>query len=239
MGPLGYQETVEQLFQFSSNQIAQSTNVSPEVKQQTYVLTQQAGDALLAQRKGDARLELFYGVFLDQVGQYQAALAHLQNALADSPRKQQILFELGATYLAEGDNKDALPYLKQAYDETPQYDQAQLYYATALYYNGDITDADALLTKQYGSVYVDQQQIVQAYFATKQYARLEKIYQMRMAKDPTDIQSAVADAVLQYFVTGNRAVGIAALNKLIAANPSLKTQIQSFIDQINAGTLKP
>lgn len=239
MGPLGYQETVEQLFQFSSNEIAQSTTVSPDVKQQAYTLTQQAGDALLAQRKGDARLELFYGVFLDQVSQYQAALAHLQNALADSPRKQQILFELGATYLAEGDNKDALPYLKQAYDETPQYDQALLYYATALYYNGDVTDADALLTKQYGNVYVDQQQIVQAYFATKMYSRLEKIYAARVVKDPTDIQSAVADAVLQYFVSGNRAVGIAALNKLIAANPSLKTQIQSFIDQINAGTLKP
>jgi hypothetical protein len=108
-----------------------------------------------------------------------------------------------------------------------------------LYYNGNVTDADALLVKQYGNVYVDQQQILQAYFATKKYDRLEKIYAARMAKDPTDIQSAVADAVLQYFVTGNKSAGIAALNKLIVANPSLKTQIQSFIDQINAGTLKP
>lgn len=238
-GPLGYQETVEQLFQFSSNNIAQSTAISPEVKRQVFTLTQQAGDTLLAQRKGDARLELFYGVFLDQVGQYQAALAHLQNALADSPKKQQILFEIGATYLAAGDNKNALAPLKQAYEETPQYDEAALYYATALYYSNDTVDADALLTKRYGNVYVDQQQILQAYFSTKKYDRLEKIYAARVAKDPSDMQSAVADAVLQYFVTGNKAAGIAALNKLIAANPSLKTQIQSFIDQINAGTLKP
>ena len=238
-GPLGYQETVEQLFQFASNQIAQSTTISPDVKQQAYTLTQQSGDALLLQRKGDARLELFYGVFLDQVGQYQAALAHLQNAIVDAPRKQQILFEIGATYLAMGDNKDALPPLKEAYDETPQYEQSVLYYATALYYNGDVTDADALLTKQYGTVYVDQQQILQAYFATKMYSRLEQIYANKVAKDPTDVQSQVANAVLQYFVTGNKSVGIAALNKIIAANPSLKTQVQSFIDQINAGTLKP
>lgn len=238
-GSLGYQEAVEQLFQFSSNQVAQSTSVSPEVKQQAYTMTQQAGDALLLQRKGDARLELFYGVFLDQVGQYQAALGHLQNALAASPKKQQILFEIGATYLAAGDNKDALPPLKQAYEETPQYDQALLYYATALYYNGNTIDADALLMKRYGNVYVDQQQILQAYFATKKYDRLEKMYAARMAKDPTDIQSAVAEAVLQYFVTGNRGLGISALQKLIVANPSVKTQIQSFIDQINAGTLKP
>jgi O-antigen ligase/Tfp pilus assembly protein PilF len=238
-GPLGYQETVEQLFQYTSNTVAQSTSMSPEDKQAAYALTQKAGDALLAQRKGDARLELFYGVFLDQVGQYQGALAHLQNALADAPGKQQILFEVGATYLAAGDNKDALPPLQLAYTETPQYDDALLYYATALYYNGQTADADVLLTKRFGNVYVDQQQILQAYFATKKYDRLEKIYAARIAKDPTDVQSQVADAVLQYFVTGNKSVGIAALNKIIATNPSLKTQVQSFIDQINAGTLKP
>jgi len=88
----------------------------------------------LAQRKGDARLELFYGVFLDQVGQYQGAIAHLQNALADSPKKQQILFEIGATYLAAGDTKDALVPLEQAYKETPKYEQqcctTQLRYTT-------------------------------------------------------------------------------------------------------------
>jgi O-antigen ligase len=238
-GPLGYQETVEQLFQYTSNTLAQSTTASPAVQQQAYTMTRQAGDAMLAQRKGDARLELFYGVFLDQFSQYPDAITHLNNAIADSPKKQQILFEIGATYLAQGDNKDALVPLKEAYDETPQYDDALLYYATALYYNGDSTQADALLVGRYGNVYVDQQQIVQAYFATKMYTRLEKIYAARVAKDPTDVQSAVGDAVLQYFVTGNKAVGIAALNALIKANPSLATQIQSFIDQINAGTLKP
>jgi O-antigen ligase/thioredoxin-like negative regulator of GroEL len=238
-GPLGYQETVEQLFQFTSNSVASSQSVSPATKQAAYTLTRQSGDALLVQRKGDARLELFYGVFLDQFAQYPDALAHLESAMADSPKKQQILFELGATYLAKGDNLDALTPLKQAYEETPQYDDAILYYTTALYYNHQNALADGILTKRYGNVYVDQQQILQAYFATKMYDRLEKIYANRVAKDPTDIQSAVAEAVLQYFVTGNKSVGIAALNKLIAANPSVKTQIQSFIDQINAGTLKP
>jgi len=82
--------------------------------------------------------------------------------------------------------------------------------------------------KQYGTVDVDQQQILQAYFATKNYSRLEAIYKARVAKDPTDIQSAVADGVLQYFVSGSKAAGIAALTKLIAANPTYKAQIQSF-----------
>jgi len=48
--------------------------------------------------------------------------------------------------------------------------------------------------KQYGTVDVDQQQILQAYFATKNYSRLEAIYKARVAKDPTDIQSALQTA---------------------------------------------
>jgi len=239
MGQLGYQETVEQLFQFTSNNIAPSTTASPDLKQQAYTLTTQAGDNLLNQRKGDARLELFYGVFLDQFSQFPQAIQHLNNALANSPGKQQILFEIGATYLAQGNNKDALPPLKQAYDETPQYDQAILYYATALYYNGDNTDADALLTKQYGNVYVDQQQILQAYFATKQYGRLEQIYANRVAADPTDLQSQVAEAILGYFTSGSKTAAINKLEALIKANPSVASQIQSYVDQINNGTLKP
>jgi O-antigen ligase len=238
-GPLGYQETVEQLFQFSSNNIAASTSVSPDVKQQAYTLTRTAGDALLKQRPGDARLELFYGVFLDQFGQYPEALAHLQAGLNDSPNKQQMLFEVGATYLAEGDAKDALPPLKQAYNEEPAYDEALVYYATGLYYNGQNQAADALLMQRFGTVDYDNQQIMQVYYTTKQYARLADIYEARVQKNPTDVQSIVAHAILTYFATGNKAPSIAELTAAATANPALATQIQSFIGQINAGTLKP
>ncbi|HEY5383197.1 MAG TPA: O-antigen ligase family protein, partial [Candidatus Paceibacterota bacterium] len=238
-GPLGYQETVEQLFQFSSNNIAASTSVSPAVKQQAYALTGATGDAMLKQRPGDARLELFYGVFFDQFGQYQDALAHLNAALKDSPGKQQILFEVGSTYLAEGDVKDALPLLTQAYNEEPAYNDALIYYAVGLYYNGQNSQADALLVQRFGTVNYDNQQLMQTYYSTKQYGRLADIYEARVTKNPADVQSVVAHAVLAYFATGNKAPAVAELKAAATANPSLATQIQSFIDQINAGTLKP
>ncbi len=238
-GPLGYQETVEQLFQFSSNNIAADTSLSPDIKQQAYAETVAAGDAMLKQRPGDARLELFYGVFLDQFGQYQDALAHLNAGLADSPKKQQMLFEIGATYLAEGDAKDALPPLAQAYNEEPAYADAAVFYATGLYYNGQNQAADALLIQHFGTVEYDNQQLMQAFYATKQYARLADIYEARVTKNPADVQSIVAHAILAYFATGNKAPSITELKAAAAANPSLASQIQSFIDQINAGTLKP
>ena len=238
-GPLGYQETVEQLFQFSSNNIAADTNLSPDVKEQAFNETVAAGDALLKQRPGDARLELFYGVFLDQFAQYPAALEHLNAGVVDSPLKQQMLFEVGATYLAEGDYKDAIAPLKQAYDEEPAYTDAVIYYATGLYYNGQDSEADALLVQHFGTVDYNDQRLMQALYATKHYARLEDIYNANIAKDPTDVQSGVAAAILGYFATGNKAAAIAALNVLIKANPALASQIQSFVNQLNAGTLKP
>ncbi len=236
---LGYQETVEQLFQFAANNVGASPSASPTLKQQAYTLTRTAGDALQKQRPGDARLELFYGVFLDQFAQYTDAISHINAGLAASPTKQQLLFELGATYLAQGNVKEALAPLKKAYDEDPSYRDAVIFYATALYYNGQVADADALLTSKLGTTLINDQRLQQALYSTKQYLRLKALYDANVAANPADIQSAVASAILGYFATGNKAGAIAELKKQAAANPQYATQIQSFIDQLNAGTLKP
>lgn len=238
-GPLGYQESVEQLFQYSSNTIAPATNVSPEDKQQAFTLTTSAGDNMLKLRPGDARIELFYAVFLNQFGQYQAAMQHLEAGLKDSPGKQQLLFQLGSTFIAQGDTKSALPPLEQAFNEEPNYDLARTLYAAALYYNNQADKADQLLIDKFGSVYVDSQPLLQAYYTTKQYVRLAKIYENRVVENPTDVQSIVGHAVMNYFATGDKTAAIAELQKAITVDPSVTSQIQSFITQINSGTLKP
>jgi O-antigen ligase len=238
-GPLGYQETVEQLFQFASNNIAPSTTVSPDVKQQAFTQTSAAGDQILKMRPGDARLELFYGVFLDQFGQYPGALAHLQAAIKDSPKKQQILFEVASTYLAQGDNKDAVAPAQQAFNEEPNYIDARVLYAAVLYYNGQNQQADQLLVQGFGSVLYDNQQLLQTYFATKQYGRLAQIYAARAAANPKDAQSIIGHAVTSFLATGNKAAAIAELNNAAKVDPTAATEAQSFVSQINAGTLKP
>ncbi len=101
-GELGRQEAVEQLLQFASNSIAPSS-VSPQLKQDVYAYALDQGNQLLAQRKNDARLELFMSVFFLQFGQYDNAITHLKNASALSPDKQQVLFQLGVTYIQQGD----------------------------------------------------------------------------------------------------------------------------------------
>ena len=236
--PLGYQEAVEQMFQVASAGVAPSTSVSPQLKQDYYTTTYDAAQALLAQRRGDARLELYFGSFLGSFGQNAEALAHLKTALELSPDKQQILYQLGLLYLQSGDAHSALAHLKKAFDEAPENDQARVFYAAGYYYAGDRAAGDALLTERWGTTAVDDPQLLTVYTNTKMYDRVIAIWQGRVAKSPNDPQTLLGLASA-YFVSGDKQNTIATLQKIIQINPAAAAQVQQLIDQIKAGTLKP
>jgi len=237
-GELGKQETIEQLFQFTSNSIAPSNSVSPETKQKAYTLTQDAGKALLAERKDDARLELFMGVFYSQFGQYDNALVALNNAVAHSPNKQQILFQTGVTYLQKGDTQNALALFKKAYDLEPNYPDSRILYATGLYYAGKNIEADALLTDGFGTVLYDDNRLLQTYTSLKMNDRVIGIWNARVEKAPQDTNTLLGLASA-HFAMGNTAQTIATIRKVIEIDPTSATQMESIIKQIQDGTLKP
>lgn len=236
-GPLGYQEVVEQLINYASNTIAPSS-VAVQVKQDYYSATLAAANALMSQRKSDARLELFLSGFDSQFGQGQDALVHAQKALALSPGKQQILFQVGLTYLNTGDKVKALAAFKQAYDEAPANDQARVFYAAGHYYNGNIPAGDALLSERFGSPIADNDQLLQIYGNLKMYDRVIAIWKLRVAKNPKD-QNTNLGLASAYFAAGDKANTLAQLKKMMQDNPASAGQIQPIIDQINNGTLKP
>ncbi len=237
-GELGRQETTEQLFQFANTLRQTSSGASPELTQTVYAYTRAAGDAMLAQRKNDARLELFDSLFLTQYGQYDDALKHIANAAKLSPGKQQILFQEGQTYIQKGDMTNGLAAFKKAFDLAPDYDQARVAYAGALYYAGQNAAADALLVEAYGTTAVDNDQLLQIYSDTKQYSRIVAIWQARVAKNPTDSNMHVQLASA-YFSAGQTAQTIAELEEVIRLNPAAAGQVQGLITQIKSGTLKP
>ncbi len=236
-GPLGQQEVTEQLLQYASNEPA-DTSVDPSTLQTVFSTAQGALQALMTQRPHDARIELFGGAFYDSYSQFPQALQVLQQALADSPQKQQIMFEVGVTYLNGGDTTDALPILKAAFEEAPGYENARVFYASALYYAGQSAAADQLLIQGFGTVLVDNQQLMQVYVNTKQYSRLVGIWQNRVKADPTNAQDYVGLASA-YWAESDKADTIANLQKAETLDPTLATQIDSLIAQINNGTLKP
>lgn len=53
------------------------------------------------------------------------------------PEKQQISFQLGATYLNKGAYKEALDSFKYAYELEPEFEEAQIIYLVGAIYAGD------------------------------------------------------------------------------------------------------
>jgi O-antigen ligase/thioredoxin-like negative regulator of GroEL len=233
--PLGTQEITEQLLQYASG-LAASTSADPSVKQDTFNLGQSAATALLQQRQHDARLELFDGAFLDSYGQYTQALQVLGQALADSPMKQQIMFEYGVSYLNSGDTQNALSTLERAFKEEPSYNDARVLYAAGLMEAHQQAAADALLTEGFGSVIVDDARLLQVYTQTKQFDRVVAIWQLRVKKSPQDLQAEVGLAAA-YYTAGDKANAITALKRAEQLSPALASQIEALITQIQNGTL--
>jgi len=237
-GSLGKQEVVEQLYQYASNSIASNTGIAPDLKQQYYDTTRVAGELMLAERKNDARLELFTGVFYSQFGQYADSIKYLNQALEHSPDKQQILFQVGLIDIQRGDAAAAVVPLKKAFDLAPAYKDARIFYALALYVTGQNAEADKLLMDGFGTVLLDDDRLLQVYTNTKQVSRIVDIWKLRVEKDPQNVEFHLGLASA-YFTANNIPATIAELQKVAQLNPQMATQMQTLISQIQAGTLKP
>lgn len=235
--PQGRQEATEQLLQFATN-LAPQQNVDLTVKRQVLERAYNAGTQLLEERKGDARLELFFATFLGAAGATGEAMQHLEAALALSPQKQQIYIQIGMTKLQSGDTEGALVAIKQAFDLEPHYDTARLFYAAALYSAGRTASADALLTERYGTAVVDDEQLLQLYVNLKLYDRAAAVWQARIAKDPNNVQLHLGLASM-YFNAGREAETIAELRKIIQIQPTAAAEMEQLISQIQSGALKP
>jgi tetratricopeptide (TPR) repeat protein len=234
---LGLQEANEQLAQFTSTNVV-SSSIDPALKQD-YIGTSLSGlQQLMAQRKDDARLELFAGTLLAQAGAYQQALQYLGQAAAHSPQKQQILFELGLVQIQSGDNQSAIATMKKAFDEEPAYDTARVMLAAAYYYAGQGTQGDQVLIDKWGTTIVDNAQLLQTYMNLKLYARAEAVWRLRIQGDPHNVQPYLGLASV-YFQAGDNANTIATLKEAEAASPKDAAQLESIIAQIKDGTLKP
>jgi tetratricopeptide (TPR) repeat protein len=229
-GPMGYQEVVEQLANFAGNSIAAS-QAANDIKQGYYETSLSAMSTIMKQRKGDARLELFASGLYGQFGQIPDAIAHAKAALALSPNKQQILFQLGLSYLNGGDSAEALAAFKQAYDEAPENDQALIYYAMGLYYGKDTAAADKLIVDRFGSTIVDNDQILQVYGNLKLYDRVIAIWKMRVDKNPKDFNTNLSLASA-YYAAGDKASTIKQLKGMETLNPAAAGQLEQLIAQI-------
>ncbi len=234
---LGYQESVEQVMQFASA-AARNNTLDPAIRDDVFALATSSGERLAAMRSNDARIELFLSSLYSALGDEKRALEYARTAVSHSPQKQQLLFQLGSSQVAMGDINEALKTFERAWRLAPEYTTARLMYAQALYLAGNTASADILIREQFGDTVVDNDPLLSVYTATRQYDRAVAIWQLRIDKSPEDVNLRVGLAQL-YLQANNKTKAIETLRTIPAIRPTLSTQIEQIIQQIQSGVLVP
>lgn len=232
----GTQEVLEQLMQVTAG-VANNTQAPSEIKQQFLELTKEEMKKQLARTPNDARLLVFYGSTLGQYGQLEEGAQYLEQAVANSPKKQTILFELGANYLNRGQFDKALEIFKQAHEVEPAYDDARLNYATAAIYDRKPDIAAQVLSEKYGTDLVADGRILRAYADTNQWPKAIAILQDQVSKSPSDT-TARKQLAVAYYQSGNTPAAVATLRSIEDIDPSQKEELEGIIKQIQAGKVQ-
>ena len=230
---VGSQEVAEQTV-FTAIALAGRSDVPQEVQQRLFALGKSAMEEELSRGADDARLRLFYASLLSRYGQFSSALAEIQRAQQLSPEKPVIAFELGNVQLAQGNVAGALAAFKGVHEDLPEYDDAQVLYAVAAVYAGDLTLAESILktTEPEGrALLTHDDRLLNAFIAVKRFDVVKTIWEMRVAENPQNA-SAYLSLAGAYLELNNGAAAIENIRKAIELDGKYKEQGEVLIRSI-------
>jgi tetratricopeptide (TPR) repeat protein/O-antigen ligase len=213
---------------------AQPVNFDTVTKTNLYNLAVSEMKKQVDQTPNDVRYLTFLANILDTYGNYSQSIPYLQKAIALSPGKQVLLFELGTDYLNLNDPKDAEATFKIAYDADHSYQSAQVDYAISAIYAGDQKLADSLLLPLFGSDIVPDANFTKAYLASKQYDKALATVRAQIVNDPNNL-NLYANLAAVYLAAGDKTNAIAVLRAIEKMNPSATAQAEAYIKQIQSG----
>ena len=229
---LGRTETREQLSQVA---IAFAGAPVPEdLKQKFFTLARDELVKQIEEVPGNARYHLFLATLLTAYNLPDETIAYLTKALEVSPKKQNIHFIISNAYLSKGEFDKALAVLKEAFELEPRYGMARNLYASILIRSGQASRAEELLIEGYGTINVQNNDIINAYLAVGMFDRVISILQKKVEENPGDLQNHVVLSAA-YLESGNRAKSIEKLRETILLFPAFKDQGEYFIKEIEAG----
>ncbi|XKT74482.1 MAG: O-antigen ligase family protein [Patescibacteria group bacterium UBA2163] len=235
-GGMGRQEAHEQLVQFAaqirSTQLADRS--TPEFRNEVAMFAIDEFNEVLEHTPNNARLHMFFGSFLRQLGVYDQATEHIETAHELSPGKQSILFERALIELDQGNTEEALQFFKEAYELEPAYDRARIFYAATAIRADKQERADQLLIERYGTVDIDNSILLQAYIDTNQHEKVIAFALRQVENNPEDAQRWL-ELAAAYLNANQRTNAIEAIQKAIELNPQFKTQGEQYISDIRAG----
>jgi len=227
----GSGEAVEHLAQTTSR--LATLQVPNDIKQKFYDYTKERIEIKVAQNPNDARYLVFAGSFFNKFGQYDEAMKYLERALIESPDKQSIHFELGASYLGKKDYKKMMELFKRAYDLKPSSTESQIIYTAGAIYAKDeavLREMEKIVPRER---VIEDQRFLNAYSTTGDYNTVLAILTARLEKDPTNLQTKYTMAEV-YSILGQKQKAINLINEMIAQQPSFKEQGEAAIKIIQS-----
>ncbi|HVU06309.1 MAG TPA: O-antigen ligase family protein [Candidatus Paceibacterota bacterium] len=211
-----------------------SDAVPLDIRQKFAELAKGLVDAQIARFPGDARYETFAGTFYSSYGQAADAEKHYLEAVKLSPKKQTILFQVGSFYITSKQYDKAIATFKEAYDLDHSFATAAQYYAMSLAYAGRETEAKAVLAQAGLDTSMTDDNFLRAYIDADNWTKVLSILKARIAANPKDVGS-MQNLAAAYYQMGNKAMAVATFRQIETVDPSLKAQVEQYIQAIQNG----
>ena len=226
-----FSEATEQLIQVTMQIYSSGTAVPDAMKKEFYDLAKSKIEEKVAESPHDARYLVFAGTFFNRFGQYAEAEKYLTRALAESPKKQSIYFELGTSYLGLGQQQKMFDLFKQAYDLKPTSLESKTIYAIGAIYAKN----EKVLSEMYAqidpSVIISDNRFLKAYADVGDYNTAISILSTRIKNDPANRQNKLSLASL-YVSIGQKQKAIDIIRQMIVDDPTFKAEGEGYIIQI-------
>ena len=228
----GSMEAREHLSSFAM-QVYGNPNLDKEFKDKVASYTIDELKKQNEQYPNDIREMIFLATVYNKTQKYDEAISLLKRALEAAPKKQQLYFELGTSYLNKGDYENGMATLKKSFDLDQTFGDARRIYAVSAIFAGKDALAEELM-KDYGSTIQDDERFLKAYAQKNNVEKVVAILKVFIDKNPTNIQHRLNLAAV-YLQAGYRTKSVEQLEKAIEANPSFKKQGEFYISEIKAG----
>ncbi len=224
------QEVREQIVSFAAS-VAQSKDATDIEKGQATALAVGEMQKQVAAYPSDAReyLELSYAY--RAIGDSASALKEVKTAQKLSPQKEVIFIEAGGIEWGQGDFKAAQADFASAYALAPKFRDLATYAAAGDIGVGDLSGADIILQRAYGTTTVDSDVLASAYYHAKAWSRLVAIWNMRAHAEGATAQMWFGLAAAQY-AAGDSAGAITTIHIAVAKFPDAASAGAAAIAQI-------
>lgn len=231
---LGYQEVGEQFLQFAVQ--VKSLNVGDQTFQTSVVsASRRAFDGVLTQAPDDARLLVFYGSFLRQLGDSVAARKNIEHAVELSPRKQSVLIEYGLLEMSEKKYDAAIAHFTEVYKTAERYSSVYTLLASAAILANKRDLAESILLKFYGDDVPEDTTIANAYLESGDYAKAVHIAELIAMHNPSVSSYKYLAGV--YIQGKEKDKAIAALVRAKQIDPQFGPEADSYIKSLQEGKL--